>query len=98
MTYQQLELLLAGPREIHWPDLVDIPERYDEDDLMARAAPDSRLPRARRVWALVPRHMRSNGSPPLQHLAPFLNSGHDTILDVREVGIWQSLSAPFEAA
>jgi hypothetical protein len=65
MTYMQLELLLAGPREIHRPDLVDIPEQYDEDDLMARAAPDSRLPGARRVWASVPRHVRSNATPPL---------------------------------
>jgi hypothetical protein len=49
MTYQQLELLLAGPGEMHRPDLVDILERYDEDDLLAGAAPVGRLLGVRRA-------------------------------------------------
>lgn len=38
MTYQQLELLLAGPGELHRPDLVDLPGRHGEDGLLAGAA------------------------------------------------------------
>jgi hypothetical protein len=97
MTYRQLELVLAGPGEIHRPNLIDIPEWHDKDDLMAGATPDDRLPGARRVWASAPRHMRSSASPPLAPRHP-LELRHDTILDVREGGIRWPLPAPFEAA
>jgi hypothetical protein len=97
MTYRQLELVLAGPGEIHRPNLIDIPERHDEDDLMAGAAPDDPLPGARRVWASVPRHMRTahRPHPSPQHL---LELRHDTILYVREGRIRRPQPAPFKAA
>jgi hypothetical protein len=38
VTYQQLEPLLAGPGELHRPDLVDLPGRHGEDGLLGGAA------------------------------------------------------------
>jgi hypothetical protein len=83
---------------MHRPDLVDILERYDEDGLLAGAAPVGRLLGVRRARALAPRHTRSGASPPLRHPALYLNLGHDTILDVREGGIRRPLHAPSVAA
>jgi len=38
VTYQQLELLLAGPGELHGPDPVGLADRHGEDGLLAGGA------------------------------------------------------------
>lgn len=37
-AYQQLELLLAGPGELHGPDPVELPRRHGQDGLLRRRA------------------------------------------------------------